>query len=473
MKKTLLLTTALASGLFVTAQTQKSNHFTLRDRTNKHISLLNSLLNTNPAPAQKPTGTAQRVIAQVFNEPGYADSTRFKYTGTRGSGYEHNVLSFGYNMNYGSSYTPMFTGAYQNDPTKMLADSIISYEDNVVYQQTKGYYRTDNKLDSFTLILTSSPDPDYTERHLHTFYPGGYLKEATSLYDDGSTSGINDVHRLSYNAAFSRVLTDTTFFDNGTGGIEPVIVNQYHYNAQDKPDTITTLFNFDPDFIPLSTAVISYTTDGKVKTVYNYDVAPNSSQLSLSQIDSFAYINNASYFTFWESRYLDEDGIITDGSRIIKNPGSNGFPDSVGMYTYDGTSWGEDATLHYTYNSLSNPTLLTATIDGEQEDGAVTFYYETYDDGQGTSIKSVAENKDFTVYPNPFSNNINIDWKGKAQSNVSVKLTNIVGQEVFKTALRLNAGQNTIALPALTSGNYILILQDANGKSWSNKMVKR
>jgi hypothetical protein len=473
MKKTLLLTTALASGLLVTAQTQRSNHLTMRNGTDKHITLLNSLLNINLAPAQKPTGTAQRVIAQVYNETGYADSTRFKYTGTRGSSYEHNVLNFGYNMYYGSNYPPIFTSSYQNDPSKMLADSIISYEDTVVYHVSKGYYRNDNKLDSFTSTSISSPNPDYVERNLHTFYPGGYLKEATSLYDDGTTSGINQIRRLTYSSNYDRVMTDTLLADDGASGVEPFVVTEYHYNAQGKPDTVTTLFNFGTDFIPFSKAVIGYTADQKVRTIRTYDVAPNSSQLSLYQTDTFAYANNSTYFTFWENTTLDEDGNLSDGQRWIKNVGTNGLPDSINIYSNDGTAWSEQITLHYTYNSFSNPVTLNATMGGAPEDGMITFYYETYDDGQVNSIKPVAENKDFTVYPNPFSNNISIDWKGKAQNNVTVSLTNIVGQEVFKTELKLNAGQNTIALPALTSGNYILLLQDANGKSWSNKMVKR
>jgi hypothetical protein len=472
MKKTLLLTSALAAGLLSTAQTSKINRF-LKHSDNNHLNFVNSLLHTQqPATAQKPTGTAQRVIAQVYSEDGTIDSTHYKYTGTKGSRYNHNILSFGYNTDFGSNYAPMITLMYQADPLDLLADSITALENDELYYSAKGFYRTDNKLDSFYSKNYNSSNPADQGKTLHTFYPNGKIKEIISLGTSGSpTFDTLQVRRLTYNGTADKILTDTLLMNFGSG-IEPVIIMSYHYNTQGKADTVTTLASMIGNFEPIEKAILSYTTSGKIEKISAFDVDGTTGDLNLYQKDSFAYAGGAGYFTFWESRSnFDESGVSQDGERIIKYPGTNGLPDSVIISSLNNNTWEEEVKLVYTYNTFDNPEFLTATSNGTPA-GSIKFYYETYEDGI-SGINPIANNKDFSVYPNPFSNNINIDWKGKQQSNVTIRLTNIVGQEVYKTSMKLTAGKNAISIPSLNSGNYILLIQDADGKSWSSKMVKK
>jgi hypothetical protein len=469
MKKTLLLSTALATGLLATAQTGKINQLMKHNNT-EHVNFVNNLLHAQQAAtAQKPTGTAQRVIAQVYNETGYSDSTHFKYTGTRGSHYDHNNLEFGYDLEFSSNYAPLIGKPYYYNPLDMLADSISSYEDNELYQFSKGFYRSDNKLDSFFKHYSDGTSPPDTTKTIHSFYPGGYVKEIISFVNIGGALDTSLIRRLTYNSTFDKIITDTLLGNGGTG-MEPMMATTYHYNAQGKADTVTNFYG--SGFEPNEKSAISYTSSGKIQKISAYILNPTTSQYQLYGKDSFAYANNADYFTFLESNSFDQDGIVDYGNRIIKYPGANGYPDSVTMLTWDSNIWEEDVTLHYTYNNFDNPQTLTATTGGEPEEGMITFYYETYEDGT-SGINPVASNKDFSVYPNPFSNNINIDWKGKQQNNVTVRLTNIVGQEVYKTSMKLTSGRNAISIPALNNGNYILLIQDADGKSWSSKMVKK
>lgn len=471
MKKTLLLATTLAAGLLATAQTQKFNPL-IKHNDKKHLNFVNSLLHTQrPATAQKPTGTAQRVIAQVASSTEYSDSTRFKYTGTRGSRYNHNSLEFGYNLEFSSDYAPIVGNAYYYNPLDMLADSISSYEDNTLYQLSKGFYRSDNKLDSFFLNYYDGTNPPEIDKTLHSFYPGGYVKEVISLSQNGTSFDTNQIRRLTYNNTFDRIITDTMLANVGIG-MQPVMATTYHYNAQGNADTIVTFYYSGSSFEPVNKSVISYTGSENIQKIFAYTMNSTTSQYELYQKDSFAYANNADYFTFWEYSYFDQAGTVQDGTKIIKYPGANGFPDSVAILYLNSGNWEENVTLHYTYNDYNNPATITATIDDEPEEGMIKFYYETYEDGI-SGIDPVASNKDFNVYPNPFSNNINIDWKGKQQSNVTIRLTNIAGQEVYKTSMKLTTGKNAVSIPSLNSGNYILLIQDADGKSWSSKMVKK
>ncbi|MFA6059037.1 MAG: T9SS type A sorting domain-containing protein [Taibaiella sp.] len=471
MKKTLLLATTLVAGLLATAQTPKFNPL-IKHNDKKHLNFVNSLLHTQrPATAQKPTGTAQRVIAQAASSTEYSDSTRFKYTGTKGSRYNHNSLEFGYNLEFSSNYAPMVGNVYEYNALDMLADSISSYENDTLYQVSKGFYRSDNKLDSFFLNYYDGTNPPEIDKTLHSFYPGGYVKEVISLSHNGTTFDTNQIRRLTYNNTFDRIITDTILANVGIS-MQPVMATTYHYNAQGNADTIATFYYSGSSFEPVNKSVISYTNSEKIQKIFAYTLNSTTGQYELYQKDSFAYANNADYFTFWEYDYFDQAGTIQDGTKIIKHPGANGFPDSVSILYLNNSNWEEDVTLHYTYNDYNNPATITVTIDGEPEEGMIKFYYETYEDGI-SGIDPIANNKDFNVYPNPFSNNINIDWKGKQQSNVTIRLTNIVGQEVYKTSMKLTAGKNAVSIPSLNSGNYILLIQDADGKSWSSKMVKK
>jgi hypothetical protein len=471
MKKTLLLTSILASGLLAAAQSRKANHFIKQGDVN-HRNFVNSLLQTSHAAAQKPTGTAQRVIAQVYSEDGAIDSTHFKYTGTKGSRYNHNILNFGYNTDFGSNYAPMITLMYQSDPLDLLADSITALENDELYFLAKGFYRSDNKLDSFYSNNYSGTNPPNLGKTLHTFYPNGKIKEIISLNASGSpTFDTLQVRRLTYNGAADRILTDTLLINFGSG-IEPMIVMSYHYNTQGNADTVTTLASMIGIFEPIEKAILSYTTLGKIEKISAFDVDGATGDLNLYQKDSFAYAGGADYFTFWESHSnFDENGVSQDGDRMIKYPGVNGMPDSVIISSFNNNTWEEEVKLVYTYNAFDNPELLTATNNGAPA-GSMKFYYETYEDGI-SGIDPIANNKDFNVYPNPFSNNINIDWKGKQQSNVTIRLTNIVGQEVYKTSMKLVTGKNAVSIPSLNNGNYILLIQDADGKSRSSKLVKK
>lgn len=469
MKKQLLLAGALFGIFQLQAQTPFLKKQNAPDKN--HILLRDLLRHQSTNTAQKPTGLQQRVIAQsssnMFSPE--VDSNTFKYTGTRGSSFDFNGLDYRYNTSFTNTYSPLFRFPGDPRPETLLADSIRSYTDGQLYQYARAYYRTDNKIDSVTNGYDDGSGGFTPYKSINTFNPQGFLTKSFSLME--STPGVLDtalIYGYSYNSTFSRVERDSIWIMNST----PILVGvtTYHYNN----NKLDSMLSWDPQAgpEPLNKYSFTYYNDGKLRTIKNYDYETGSPLLYYA--DTLGYTSGVDYHTFFQEEYY-EDGNFSDGYREVKFPGANGLPDSIQAYERGSAvaAWGYSATLLPEYNSYHNPVAfyITTALTGTDTMARSFFYYETYNDG--LSVKPLATNADFNVYPNPFTDNLSIEWKGKQQSNTTIQLINIAGQEVFKTSVKLNNGANSIHIPALNSGHYVLMIRDAEGKSWSHKMVKK
>ncbi|RYZ51980.1 MAG: T9SS type A sorting domain-containing protein, partial [Sphingobacteriales bacterium] len=235
---------------------------------------------------------------------------------------------------------------------------------------------------------------------------------------------------------------------------------------------VYTMYDLGSGLQNFNISALTYNGAGQMLTIRSYLLNFNDmTSYLLNSTDSFGYISAIDYSTFWQENYYDEDEVLADGIRLLRPAGSNGLPVTASILSYNGGNWAEDTHLDYTYNSFNNPTRIEGTENGSPV-GTINMYYENYEDGI-SGIAPVAANKDFSIYPNPFSDKINIEWKGKAQSKITMRMMNILGQEVFANTMILNAGANTVSLPELISGNYILLIQDASGNSWSQKVLKK
>lgn len=78
------------------------------------------------------------------------------------------------------------------------------------------------------------------------------------------------------------------------------------------------------------------------------------------------------------------------------------------------------------------------------------------------------------VYPNPFSNLLHLQWKATTKPGPSnVCIMNILGQRVYSDILVLKNGRNTLSLPNLVPGNYILCITQNNGQVFYKKLTKK
>ena len=478
MKKQLLMLAAVGSLLQAQAQSRKID-FGNQNAKSKSGKMIQGILKRQGASnhAQKPTQIKQRVIAQSFNEMDggdvYQDSIVYKYSGTRGSAYDFNEI--GYNFEFRPVYSPMYNDyRYPFNPFNLLADSIESYGDGSKYYTEKAFYRTDNKLDSVFAFYNDGSSIIPSKVNVTYSSSGHPLKLSVKESDDnGATFEERTYAVYTYNNDFSKVLTDTTYII----GANVIIANNYSYNANNKVDTLVEVVEYMGS-VQSTRYIFDYYNDGKIRTVLNeYEV--NGTWLNAG-MDSLGYAAGSDYYTYWkQSTAYDEQTQQYMAQFLTEQfPGTNGLPDSTWQSTWDDntSSWIKQVKHEYTFNSFNNPaTFKSINYDMGPtpiEEGYVNFYYEEYDDG--VSVKNITSNNQFKAYPNPFQNNITIDWKGKiANEKVVVKMLNILGQEVYKQEITMNSGLNEIQLPDVHAGNYVLIIQDAKGKTYQDKLIKK
>ncbi|MEO5889711.1 MAG: T9SS type A sorting domain-containing protein [Ferruginibacter sp.] len=83
------------------------------------------------------------------------------------------------------------------------------------------------------------------------------------------------------------------------------------------------------------------------------------------------------------------------------------------------------------------------------------------------SIKLKKSISDFTVSPNPFRNNVNINIEWDKNETTTVKVYNVTGSEVVSKNVKMIKGYNYVAIDELSqvpAGNYIIQFNTANGK---------
>jgi len=89
----------------------------------------------------------------------------------------------------------------------------------------------------------------------------------------------------------------------------------------------------------------------------------------------------------------------------------------------------------------------------------------------GTGVQQLTENIAVNVYPNPAIDKIVVSVKNNLHENMTVSLTNITGNVLQQCPL--SQATNVISIEQYPAGLYYLVLRDANGTKWVEKVIKR
>ncbi|RYZ51981.1 MAG: T9SS type A sorting domain-containing protein [Sphingobacteriales bacterium] len=474
MKKSILLGSLVLAGT-VSAFAQHRTFRGIPESRNKTV--INKMLQKQfrQNTALKPTGLHQRVIGQntvmIDGSTTEVDSLSFHYSGTNGSRYD--FANIGYPEYFDGAYSPTYQDyRYSMNPLDMLADSIRNYSEGVYTGVDRAHYRADKKLDSVFTVYDDGGAPDIYQTKKE-YNAAGVLTAQYVLQTNGSGYDTATYTKYYYNSVNTRLVADSMFIDPANSLV--MIANRYTYVTQPSmPDTIYTVQNYLGN-ISYSKQTLSYYTDGRLKKVIAAE--RNGSNWVNQYADSLGYTGTLNYVTSWkQTAYNTTNGAIEDESLTRYYPNSAGLPDSVLLSTYDNqtASWIPEVRWNYTFNSYNNPTRFEVTYlyDGIPEDaGYIDFYYEIFDDG--LSIDKIAANASFSAYPNPFHNELTIDWKAIGQNKATVRLFNVIGQEVLHRTMNLQQGKNALTVPDLATGQYILSIQDGAGKTATYKLTRK
>ena len=95
--------------------------------------------------------------------------------------------------------------------------------------------------------------------------------------------------------------------------------------------------------------------------------------------------------------------------------------------------------------------------------------------GKSGNTASLSQNKfkkGFKIYPNPFSNILNLSSLG-GKNIQQVKIVNNLGQEVYSKSLQNSSPTAVISVNEFAKGMYFVFITDETGEVFTSKVVKR
>jgi hypothetical protein len=80
----------------------------------------------------------------------------------------------------------------------------------------------------------------------------------------------------------------------------------------------------------------------------------------------------------------------------------------------------------------------------------------------------------FKLMPNPVKNMLTIDLIGQSQptSFKSISCFDVLGKEIYKSAIGIHSGKLTVDTERYSSGLYFIEISDENGARYLEKFVK-
>lgn len=271
------------------------------------------------------------------------------------------------------------------------------------------------------------------------------------------------VVRLNYNGSF-----DTSF---DTDGIVTTSVTPYSDDARDiaiQPDGKLVVVGGGTPVGSIKFAVVRYNSNGSLDNTWN-----GTGTLTTS------------FGSVWDearSVIIQPDGKILAGG--IATLGTSRF--AMALYNTDGTlfnGFDTDGKLTTSIGSASGINSLSWTSDGKilaggyaNTDGAFDFALARYGPSGVKGIED-PEVSNVITYPNPFDQNITIEYTLNSPKKMSIELVDIHGKvvEVLLSNQLQEAGtytQNMIVPTDLPAGNYFIVLSSTEGSNVM-KVVKK
>ena len=85
--------------------------------------------------------------------------------------------------------------------------------------------------------------------------------------------------------------------------------------------------------------------------------------------------------------------------------------------------------------------------------------------GSGIGIEENLHKNDFSAYPNPFNQTLEIEWDPSQADKPLLKVSNTQGQIVFEKLMNNNSGAFTIDSRNWPKGLYLIEFSDAQSTS--------
>ncbi|MFI5171375.1 MAG: T9SS type A sorting domain-containing protein [Chitinophagales bacterium] len=297
-------------------------------------------------------------------------------------------------------------------------------------------------------------------------------------YDGANWIGIYKYYNI-FDAEDFRIATNIDAFDGVTYvGYQR---NEYSYDDDGNVDTILYLDYNGGDYLELYRFIYTYSA-GKIANIVYQDFSAGwtNDNLLVYAYTPGGLIDNVIY-SVWDGANWDEsfrdlytyDVSDNISEKLEQDYDAGWVNQSKFVYSYDGTGFnylveymgfdGVDFANYEKFDLTEFTTKLPATNTISFWDGFIwepsvraNYFYEQYDDG----LVSVENNllSTFDIYPNPSSENINVEFFVAGQQKVTFVISDITGKMVTTQTIEAAPGKNSIQknIATLAAGTYMM-----------------
>ncbi len=149
-----------------------------------------------------------------------------------------------------------------------------------------------------------------------------------------------------------------------------------------------------------------------------------------------------------------------------------------GSYTFSGIAEGSYYIYPESYKYYTTPSALVTLAPGSDTATAINFKQHntlgTITPYDFTKVpQPVINTTGLSIYPNPTTGNLNIQWTNQTTGNATISVSDMTGREVYTTYYRINAssGKTEIDLGSLENGIYLINIK-SDKVLYSGKLVR-
>ena len=407
------------------------------------------------------SNSSQKLIAvanydYTLPSPGFVDSSRVFYSGSRGSKFEFDHLR--YDWNNGGDYPPFANRLppFEDRFGTIQYDSVLTYKSRSSLVYTLTGLR---KYDSIGRIIDSRVGSLQTNAQRTIF-----------LFQDTTLRYSMD---LVYNPGLQK--WDTPSYKSYVM-VNNMLLNTYFF-AWDGTKWVETGFNFYSNVNGFPLQEIDY-RDSTLSPKYN-NIFYQYNFTSAILYSKHQLYNNGKWLDSSWANYSYDGNVISEVRNYLWDSSSKSWvqkgqeyrflnlqkqPDSIWSRSNYSGNW-DTVIQKLSFNADKNPTRLgTYKADGTTLLKETRWYY----DPESTRVSTIASNNDFEIFPSPALEKLYL--KGNQISgNLSMRIVNLSGQTVLTGQASTSKPINISAFPA---GVYVLQLWDAQTK-FKNKIFQK
>jgi hypothetical protein len=350
----------------------------------------------------------------------------------------------------------IFVSFTYDDDGQLSVDLIQHWENEVWVNTSKGVYTWNENGNMMSSNLQQWENNAWVNSYLLAYIydlNGNQLEYLLQHWENGTWMNLQ-LHMQTYDVSGNRLTQQQFIWEENTW--ENYYFVAYTYNNLNETTTITRMIWLNGDWLNYNKSNLTYDANGNLLTELSQYW--DNDEWKNYQLESYTYDENNSKIAELNQYWQNDEWVNDEKDEYIFHEGK------VNATAYD---WNGSAFIETTDSRILN-----IVMNGERLSSNIAITMELfYTDITGIEEQNAnTENEVIHCYPNPASNQINIEINPAWQTeSCFVELFNQSGQRINSMETPSNSNSSSINVKDVAPGLYLLKL--TSGKSASTRKV--